>query len=128
MKTWDFETGGRRTYVVEVRHFTGDYGHPDWTEDVKVPAPVQRSTLISSEQHGTSKHLPALDIDHTVRVIPSSTEGHYHLYIDVPMSWWRYRQLLRALWKSGVIEKGYYRQSVARKATHLRLPWVKKSS
>lgn len=74
----------------------------------------------------TGKHSVMLDIDIPAKLIPSSTEGHSHLYIDKEMSWREYRKLLRALMKAGIIEKGYYEVSVKRKATHLRLPWVKK--
>lgn len=73
-------------------------------------------------------HTVMLDIDMPVRVVPSSTEGHCHLYIDKPMPWWRYRRLLRALKAAGIIEPGYYSASIARRATHLRLPWVQKEA
>lgn len=73
-------------------------------------------------------HTVAIDVDWPVRAIPSSTPGHYHLWIDCPpMPWWRYRRLLRALKQAGVIEPGYYSAAVARRATHLRLPWVRKA-
>lgn len=71
-------------------------------------------------------HTVMLDIDHPVRVVESSTPGHYHLYIDVPISWDKYEPLLRALASAGVIEEGYYGASARREATHLRLPWVAK--
>lgn len=73
-------------------------------------------------------HTVAIDVDHPVRVLPSTTPGHFHLLIDVPMPWWRYRRLLRALMKAGIIEPGYYSASVRRGATFLRLPWVRKRS
>jgi len=71
-------------------------------------------------------HTVAIDIDHEVKVIGSSTEGHYHLLIDVPMPWWKYRRLLKAMKVAGIIEPGYYAAAVGRRATFLRLPWVKK--
>lgn len=73
-------------------------------------------------------HTVMLDLDVPVRLVPSSTTGHWHLYIDVAMPWWRYRRLLRALKTAGIIEPGYYSVSVARKHTALRLPWVKKEA
>lgn len=73
-------------------------------------------------------HTVAIDVDWPVHAIPSSSPGHYHLWIDCPpMPWWRYRRLLRALKQAGVIEPGYYSAAVARRATHLRLPWVRKA-
>lgn len=71
-------------------------------------------------------HAPALDVDLPVQVIESSTPGHYHLYIDRPMTWKEYKHLLRALARAGIIEKGYYKASVKRGATFLRKPGVKK--
>jgi hypothetical protein len=86
--------------------------------DVFGPPPV--------DSIGEDMHTVALDIDVPVRVLPSSSYGHYHLLIDVAMPWWKYRRLLKALAKAGIIERGYYRASVRRRATFLRLPWVKK--
>lgn len=71
-------------------------------------------------------HTVAIDVDHPVRLIESTTLGHYHLLIDVPMPWWKYRRLLKALKVAGIIEPGYYSAAVGRRATFLRMPWVKK--
>jgi hypothetical protein len=73
-------------------------------------------------------HTVMVDIDKDVRLVPSTTSGHWHLYIDVAMPWWRYRKLLRALKNAGIIEPGYYRASIMRGHTALRLPWVKKEA
>lgn len=67
-----------------------------------------------------------LDIDMSCRLIETSTPGHHHLYIDQPMTWRRYKRLLKALVKAGIIEKNYYKASLARKGTHLRPPWNEK--
>jgi hypothetical protein len=83
--------------------------------------------VVSSElEDEPGKHTVMLDLDVPSALIPSSTPGHYHLYIDVKMSWWRYRALLKQLSSAGIIEKGYYEASLRRKATHLRPPWVRK--
>ena len=71
-------------------------------------------------------HTVMLDLDVPARLIPSTTPGHSHLYIDVPMSWSRYKHLLWALKAACVIEPGYYQASVRRGFTSLRLPWIKK--
>jgi hypothetical protein len=78
--------------------------------------------LISSKVDGSDLHMPALDIDFDARLLPSRTEDHWHLYLDRPMKWWRYRLMLWALKIAGVIEPGYYRASVQRKMTFLRRP------
>jgi hypothetical protein len=86
-----------------------------------IPTDIKRANLISSEL-GDGKHAPCIDLDVPHQVVPSTTPGHGHLYIDVPMSWRRYKRLLRALYKAGVIEKGYYTASVDRKASYVRKP------
>lgn len=80
------------------------------------------ANLVSSELHDGT-HLPALDIDFKSKLVPSRTPGHFHLYLDGmrPLSWRRYRKLLKALMRAGVIEPGYYRASKARRATMLRI-------
>lgn len=81
------------------------------------------ANLISSELSiGNGMHMPCIDIDVPHRLVPSTHEGHSHLYFDVPMSWEQYEQLLRAMWLCGIIEEGYYTASVARKASYVRKP------
>lgn len=119
-------------------------GATEWTAEqvatamVAVAASVRRevqlhqANCISSRLAGQDEertdmmHTVIVDIDHPVRVVESSTPGHYHLYIDVPIPWSQYEPLLAALANAGVMEEGYYRAAVRREATHLRLPWVAK--
>lgn len=86
-----------------------------------------KANLVSSTIPNTNLHAPVLDIDYSAALIPSSTKGHYHLYLGVPMTWRKYKRLLKALAKAGVIERGYYRASKARKATFVRKPGVVKT-
>ena len=72
------------------------------------------------------RHAPAIDIDLPCRLVPSSTRGNFHLYIDHPTTWFRYRVMLWAMYKAGFVERGYYKVSARRKATFLRLPGVRK--
>ena len=69
----------------------------------------------------TAAHAPALDIDLPCELVPSSTEGHYHLYIDKPMSWENYKVLLTALLQVGVIEQGFFDLAIENQATYLRV-------
>jgi hypothetical protein len=85
--------------------------------------------VISSEiadNRGT--HTVMLDLDVPAKLVPSTTEGHSHLYIDVPIKWHDYTKLLQALADAGIIEEGYRSASLSRGRTSLRLPWVKKES
>ena len=72
-------------------------------------------------------HTLALDIDVPAALIPSSTPGHSHLFINTQMSWDQYEAVLDALAVAGILEPGYVGASKARKATAVRLPWVSKS-
>jgi hypothetical protein len=72
-------------------------------------------------------HSPVLDIDFEVQLIPSTTKGHYHLYLDgISMEWDKYRKLLQTLAECKVIEQGFCDASLRREMTCVRLPHVKK--
>lgn len=134
-----------RTRTEETVKLHDSYTGQSWTEQ-RVNFPVtqdeDRAVLVSSELSDSSEfrmswtgsrawtvyheHAPILDLDFPCHVVESSTPGHSHLYIDKRMSWWKYRRLLKALWKAGLIEEGYYRASVQRGATHLRHPRMTK--
>lgn len=87
--------------------------------------PEEANIVASRREDGS--HMPTLDIDHPAALDPSSTEGHFHLFIDVPMSWRAYRRLLRALYKGGVIGRNHYWRSLNLGATFVRPPGVRKT-
>lgn len=88
---------------------------------------VADADVVSSEIYGKpDKHVVALDIDVPARLVPSSTEGHHHLHIDVECDWADYVEFLRAAAKVGIIEQGYADVSIQRRGTHLRVPWKRK--
>lgn len=97
--------------------------------DIKPTTDLAKATSVSSKIafSGTpGDHKPVLDLDMPVKVVPSSTPGHNHLYIDKEMPWEDYELLLRALAAVGLIEPGYLKASLELKHTSVRLPWVKK--
>ena len=72
-------------------------------------------------------HAPTLDIDEiNVEVIESTTPGNYHLYIDKAMPWEDYIKLLQVLREVGICQAGFVGLSMARGASFLRKPGVKK--
>lgn len=102
--------------------------------DVKMPDPVSQAdrhlanVVTSKYGDGSGRHALLLDIDHPAWLVKSSTENHYHLYIDVPggIDHEQYMEVLRVLSDAGVIQTGYRRASMNRGFTSLRFPWVKK--
>ena len=101
-------------------------GKNDAGVETRRPEPDVTDCDIVSSLMPDGMHAPCIDIDVPVTVAPSSTPGHGHLYIDVPMTWADYERLLTVMAEVGIVEEGYLRASLTRKATHLRLPWVKK--
>lgn len=92
-----------------------DYkGQAEWDE----AHPALVSSMLTD-----GRHSPAIDIDGIeVKAVPSRSKGSYHLYIEHAMPWWKYRLLLRVMVLCGLVERGYYRASVAKGASFLRLP------
>lgn len=131
-------TFDHRYYVIT--EFTGEYG--EVSERRVLADSLEAADLVSSEvivtqptcgHEGCQKHnkteimhTVVIDVDLPVGVLPSSTAGHFHLYIDKLMSWKSYKRLLKALNRAGVIDEGWYKMSLRRRGSHLRVPWQKK--
>lgn len=71
-------------------------------------------------------HLPVIDIDFPARLEPSSTEGHFHLYLDRSMTAENLFKLLDVMEEVGLVEPGYVAASKQRGYTTARLPWIRK--
>jgi len=75
-------------------------------------APLEEANVITSlvdlpAGSGVTLHKPIIDIDHRVVAIESTTSGHSHLYVDVPMPWEDLVKLLDVLVEIGLVEPGY---------------------
>lgn len=130
--------------LIEDRHLTlhknvrwemADYAVTDpATPDRDVTESIEDAEAVSSLISGKSSfatpdggfHDVLIDIDHKATLIPSSTEGHFHLYIPLGCLWDDYLQFLKAAAVIGLVEEGYVSASESRGATSLRLPWIKK--
>ena len=115
----------RTLHTVE---FTDSYpgNEPEMVND------IAKANLISSIDPGTqpgdpATHRPVLDLDFPAALVPSSTPGHFHLYLDVEISDDDYWRMLYALADAGVLEHGYVRACQSRGFTSVRLPWIKKA-
>jgi hypothetical protein len=97
--------------------------------DLEVDSPDSADAAVWSSliAHGPDgMHSVMLDIDHRAAVIPTSTPGHHHLYIDVAVPWDKYLRLMEVMADCGLVEPGYVEASRQRGASYLRLPWISK--
>ena len=101
----------------------GSDHEPD-AEDRKTSTKEEANLISSLCDDGF--HKPILDIDFPCKLEPSSTEGHYHLYIEKPMTQAAYLNLVDALAAAGIVSKFYAKAARVRGATFCRPPWVKK--
>ena len=91
------------------------------------PATEDKANLIGSDTGVSDFHMPVLDVDRIpVRVVPSSTPGNSHLYIDLPMHWSQYARLIEVMGKVGILEPGYVAACLAEQGTFVRKPGVPK--
>ncbi len=118
-----------RHLLHKVVHWGCDSGSDDGLEfGREETTSLSEANVISSKLANSNEHTVMLDLDLPATLIPSSTPGHSHLFIDRVMTWPQYCRILRALSAAGVIEQGFAVASIRRGYTSLRLPWVKKES
>lgn len=122
----DTDEFGRKFYFCEDLDKSLNSGEDGnkWFKEQET-ADREQANLVSSSC-GQGVHMPALDFDLPARLIPSTTEGHFHLYIDKPMAWDKYEALLVAMRDAGLLQPGFVKNSIERKATFVRPPWIKK--
>lgn len=90
----------------------------------------EQANLVSSVYYrndDTVYHRPVLDIDMACVVLPSTTPGHHHLFIDKVMTAEDYEKLLSVLVEVGIIQKGIWDLQWKQDGqTAARLPHIKK--
>lgn len=107
-------------------HLSADSGDPFPNTNVRAVSPDEANIVTSLLPNG--QHAPVLDLDIPHTLVPSSTPGHSHLYLDVALPWQEYTTLLKALMVAGIIQEGFYLGALARGHSDARLPWVKKET
>lgn len=139
----DFESSPVMGLIRRLTTFRVDWSkvskRNDATEDVQYEVGIDRgeadlehSNVVSSLRKkglfdpNERKHALLIDLDVPAHLVPSTTGGHSHLYVDVAIPHHRYMALLSALADAGVIEQGYASVSIERGHSDLRLPWVEK--
>ena len=80
----------------------------------------EKFNLVSSRVVGSRKHMPIIDLDFDHSYVVSSTPGHGHLYLNEPISWWRWTALLVGLRLAGAIETGFMVWSLRRGGNFVR--------
>jgi hypothetical protein len=93
----------------------------------KLSAAELLSSEILTEGGAEKSHKVLLDLDVPAQLVPSSTEGHSHLYIDVSAPWEKIEALLDAMVGVGAVEPGYADVCKKRRMTNLRTPWTVKT-
>lgn len=96
-------------------------------EDRHPESDIFDGNVISSHT-AEGKHLPVIDLDYDHEYVPSTTPGHGHLYLNVPISRWRLFFLLWGLYVGGAIEKGNFWWSLRRGGTFVRRRGVWKTA
>lgn len=111
--------------VVNLDTYAGNSGRYD-TRDPEAAQVTTSMVEAPCQCVGHRMHRPVLDLDLPAKLVPSSTPGHWHLYLDVAVPHSTYMDLLVALAAAGIIERGYCDASRERGYTAVRLPWVRK--
>lgn len=104
-----------------------------YSQEQRQPASILDANVATSLREDGSpidpqQHALLLDLDVPAYLVPSSTPGHSHLYVDVKIDEDVYFRLLDCLADAGVIQRGYANSSKHRGGTALRLPWVRKAA
>lgn len=120
------------THIAHVQHWQADSSlgqssEASFVRDIKDANIVTSLVLFNwTRPKAERKHKVALDIDIPAKLIPSSTPGNSHLYIDIEVDEPIYWELLDVMDRAGILQPGYVSASKSRGFTALRLPWIKK--
>ena len=93
-------------------------------EYVDVPNEADpNGTIFGSLLPDGKHHIPIFDLDMDCRLVPSRTPGHFHLYVNKPLTRVEYAGLLVGLQQAGLVQEGWARRiHTDDKQTYLRLP------
>lgn len=122
----DFDTKGRLLFHRDLKDPNSEYKWVDLLENANLVGSITDEYKIGDGTR-TRIHRPVLDLDFPARLIPSTTPGHFHLYLDgLELGWDKYKTLLLALADAGVISQAYARESIKKGFTAARLPHITK--
>ena len=118
----------------DIKSGSEDNGIGDFEEVVRSqtvsPATEEDANLVTSKYkgEGIETHALFIDLDVPHIYVPSSTEGHGHLLVDVKLTKTEWLKAMNALETAGLIGRGYKWASLDRGFASLRLPWIKKEN
>lgn len=121
----DYNAEDEPELVDNIEQLNDEQADPEFAHFFTEVNDIKFANLIGSELQGDKHyyHKPVLDIDFEARLIPSKTEGHYHLYLDgIELSWGDYVKVLEVLAEVGILEQGYVNASIERGMTRVRPP------
>lgn len=81
------------------------------------------ATLVSSKLPN-GNHMPVIDLDLPCTLVPSSTPGHFHLYVNQEMSFGQFLNMLQMMTDAGVVQPGFNRFTRERGQAFVRYPGV----
>lgn len=93
-----------------------------WSDNHPKDNYADATIVLSSTPSGL--HKPCIDLDLDCHLVPSRTEGHYHLYINKEVEWDKYLKVLEALRDAGIVEAGFVKASNFRKYSACRKPLI----
>mgnify|MGYP007071565893 CR=1 FL=1 len=99
----------------------------DYRDDVPLVDPTgERPANVVTSLLPNGMHAPVIDLDFPAMLVPSSTPGHSHLYLDVQLGWTEYFDLLQDLREHRIVQAGFVDHAHQRGLTVVRMPWFTK--
>ena len=102
----------------------GEYEPAD--QETRTSVDIDEAVLVGSETDEPGMHMPVLDIDYGAMLLPSSTSGHFHLYLNKAVTWAQYKDVLMVLGEVGLLQKGFVDNSIRRGQSFCRTHWTHK--
>ena len=96
--------------------------------DIKIAADEARALMDEAKELGISGRGDGswMVLDCPAILVPSETLGHFHLYLEVKLSWPQYEMFLTVLCRAGIIERGFYDVCMRNKKSTVTLPWAER--
>jgi len=99
----------------------------DCLVDCGFVAPLERSLGVQMIKLDDDRLATLFAFNVGIRLLPSSTAGHYHLYIDHETTWDKFQRLLSAMYAAGFLGFDYYQMCTQSKMSFVRKPGVTKN-